>query len=537
MQSKLKRALAGVAALASVATVVPLFAASPAGAVSPAGDKGTLTMNPASGTSASTFTLGFGANPTDCPGDSSTGGYRWSTFMVPSTTDLATMTWNSTGPVGGQALISTAGDAIVSQNTDITTGNISGVPQFTWQYNSPTDFPAGTYKLGIACTLGTATQSWWSKTVTVTTNAATGGPAEFDWAQGAVPAAPVITTVTPGDGSLTVAFTPPAADPAVTGYTLTATPQTGGGSPVSMTGTGSPITINTGLTNGIVYDLSLTATNTAGTGTAATSTGTPAKPALSAPVVTATPAIEGLNLSWTPAGGSPTGYTVTLAPDPLAGPFSQTVTGTSLAITGLTSGTSYTATVTAIYADPTDVAGPGTATATPLGTGILVQNITATRPAGALVLTQDCLADPTCTVNLTTGALDASGTYYTATGTLYELTVTDTRDVDAGWSVKGDLADTFTTTGDSFNSRAMGWAPNVTYDAPAAPDGYDPNPVAGVTIAPNTSNDIKDGIAVLFSAPSGAGLGVARATAGITLQIPVSAQAGVYTAQLAISVS
>jgi hypothetical protein len=83
----------------------------------------------------------------------------------------------------------------------------------------------------------------------------------------------------------------------------------------------------------------------------------------------------------------------------------------------------------------------------------------------------------------------------------------------------------------------MGWEPNVTYDAPASPGGYDPDPVAGTTIAPNTSDAIKNGTAELFSAAPGAGLGVARATAGVTLQIPVSAIAGTYSAQLAISVA
>jgi hypothetical protein len=250
--------------------------------------------------------------------------------------------------------------------------------------------------------------------------------------------------------------------------------------------------------------------------------------------VTATPGIESLDVSWTaPTNGpTPTGYSVTAAP----GGFSTTVTGLSTSITGLTAGTPYTVTVTPLYSDAT-IATPGTATATPLSTGILVQNIVTTRPAGDLVLTQDCGADPTCTVDLGTGTLDTSGTYYAASGTLHELTVSDTRDTDSGWNVVGDIADTFSTTGDSFDSRAFGWVPAVTLNAPAAPDGYDPAPVAGPAIAPNTSDAIKNGTAVIFSAPAGAGLGVAKATAAVSVQIPVSASAGTYSAQLAISVS
>ncbi len=65
-----------------------------------------------------------------------------------------------------------------------------------------------------------------------------------------------------------------------------------------------------------------------------------------------------------------------------------------------------------------------------------------TRPAGDLRISQDCGADPTCTVDLGTGVIDASGTFYTtAVKNLYPVTVTDTRDVDAGWTVNGDIAD------------------------------------------------------------------------------------------------
>lgn len=76
-----------------------------------------------------------------------------------------------------------------------------------------------------------------------------------------VPTAPVVGTVTPGDRQVTVAFSPPLSNggSAITHYTVTS--RAGGH---SATGTTSPIIVS-GLTNGTVYQFSVTATNAAGT--------------------------------------------------------------------------------------------------------------------------------------------------------------------------------------------------------------------------------------------------------------------------------
>ncbi len=91
-----------------------------------------------------------------------------------------------------------------------------------------------------------------------------------------VPGAPTIGTATAGDTQADVAFTAPASNggATITGYTVTSNP---GG--FTGTGAGSPITV-TGLTNGVSYTFTVTATNSAGTGSAsgASNSITPASP-------------------------------------------------------------------------------------------------------------------------------------------------------------------------------------------------------------------------------------------------------------------
>ncbi|MGI2111932.1 beta strand repeat-containing protein, partial [Shewanella frigidimarina] len=77
-----------------------------------------------------------------------------------------------------------------------------------------------------------------------------------------VAGAPIIGTATAGDTQASVSFSAPASNggAAISAYTVTSSP---GGYTAS--GAGSPLTV-TGLTNGVAYTFSVTATNSAGTG-------------------------------------------------------------------------------------------------------------------------------------------------------------------------------------------------------------------------------------------------------------------------------
>ncbi len=97
------------------------------------------------------------------------------------------------------------------------------------------------------------------------------------------PGTPTIGTASAGNSQATVTFTAPASTggAAITSYTVTASP---GGTTAS--GAGSPITIS-GLTNGISYTFTVTATNSVGTGapSAASNSVTPSVPPNNAPVI------------------------------------------------------------------------------------------------------------------------------------------------------------------------------------------------------------------------------------------------------------
>ena len=100
------------------------------------------------------------------------------------------------------------------------------------------------------------------------------------------PGAPTIGTATPGDTVAAIGFTPPSSNggSAITSYSASCTPSGSGGSTVS------PIMVS-GLSNGVNYTCSVTATNAAGTGAASgtvmvTPAATPVAPQLTSAAAT-----------------------------------------------------------------------------------------------------------------------------------------------------------------------------------------------------------------------------------------------------------
>jgi hypothetical protein len=164
--------------------------------------------------------------------------------------------------------------------------------------------------------------------------------------------------------SALVSFTPPADDGGtpITSYTATSSP---GG--IQGSAPNSPILVS-GLTNGVSYTFTVTATNAVGTGPASTPSN-PVTPA-TVPGTMAAPTMVPGNASATATfvaptnGGKPiTSYRVTASP---GGAFA-TGAGSPLTVSGLTNGTAYTFSVFATNAVGNGAASPSSAPVTPAG--------------------------------------------------------------------------------------------------------------------------------------------------------------------------
>ncbi len=515
-----RKALLGLAAFASVAAVLPFT--NSAQALPPGTPPaGTAVLSPASGTNATGFQIQLPADPAGggakCPGDG-INGYRWGTYIMPITSDPASTVYDGSGSPIGPAVTSSlrnpSGTFIRAQTPGAGDGLIGQPPAgYSWigLGAAPGILPAGEYNIGIACTLNTGTvevQKFWNTQITVTST----GASTFNYATGVRPAAPVLTgsTYNAGTTTATVNFTHAASLPATTGYTATIT-----GSPAI-----APISVPAGATSfqipgvdlGESYDVTLTATNTVGTSAPSNQITVVGAVTAPAPVVTAPDAFEGnaVTVSWTaPASGpAPASYDVAITP---GGPSFTAVAGLSQVVpAGLAIG-SYTATVTPNYAAGSGVTGTAGSDGFSVTPNTLVlQEITVTRPPGALILTQRCgvygpldaftavdafpgfprnlaletaSADQVGTspdIDLVTPGVQVdpefgnypepqpptyptecglsmgsarfvtsgalAGQFYTASGRLNQVTVLDTRDTDTGWIARGDVEDNFTGT-------------------------------------------------------------------------------------------
>ena len=168
------------------------------------------------------------------------------------------------------------------------------------------------------------------------------------------PGAPTIGTATAGNAQATVTFTAPASNggSAITGYTVTSNPA---GGTDSNTGSTALSHVVTGLTNGIAYTFGVTATNAIGTGPASaasnsvTPVGVPGAPIIGTATAGNTVATVNFTAPGNNGGSAITGYTATCTSS--NGGVSGSNTGgagaTSIQVTGLTNGKSYTCTVRA----------------------------------------------------------------------------------------------------------------------------------------------------------------------------------------------
>jgi hypothetical protein len=186
-------------------------------------------------------------------------------------------------------------------------------------------------------------------TVTATNSGGTSQPSESTTVT-TKPNAPtsVIATVS-STTAVSVSFTAPTGTGTITSYTITSSP---GG--FTGTGSSSPITV-TGLTPNTPYTFTVTATNSGGTSSASSaSTAVTTKPDAPTSIIATVTGSTTVSVSFTaPTGtGTITGYTVTSSPGGLTG----TGSSSPITVSGLTTNTTYTFTVTATNSGGTSVA-------------------------------------------------------------------------------------------------------------------------------------------------------------------------------------
>jgi Fibronectin type III domain len=242
----------------------------------------------------------------------------------------------------------------------------------------------------LSCTVSGLTNGQsYTFTVTATNGIGTGPPSDPSAAvtPATVPGAPTGVTATRGNASAAVAWSAPASNggATITSYTVTASDGT---HTCGWTSGQLSCTVS-GLTNGVAYTFTVTATNWAGTGSPSgpSNSVTPATVPGQPTGVGGTPGNASAVVSWTApsddGGSAITGYTVASSPSSAG---CTTAGALSCTVSGLTDGQGYTFTVTAANSVGPGLPSGPSATVTPATVPGAPTGVTATRgDASALV--------------------------------------------------------------------------------------------------------------------------------------------------------
>ena len=309
-----------------------------------------------------------------------------------------------------------------------------------------------------------------------------------------VPGAPTGASATAGNAQATVIFSAPASTggSAITGYTLTSNPA---GGVDTNAGTPGLSHLITGLSNGVAYTFTVTATNSVGTGPPSASTSTvtptagtvPSAPTAAAATAGAAQATVTFGIPASNGGSAITGFTVTSSPpggvDSNAG-----TTGLSHVVTGLTNGTAYTFTVTA-----TNSVGTGPASA---ASNAVIPATVPGAPTAVSAIAGSFQATVTFTPLLTAPANGGSPVLiYTVTSSPGGITASGGASPILVTGLTNNQPYTFTVTA----TNSVGTGP-----ASAASNSVTPNPAATVPPAPTaaTATAGNTQATVSFTAPA-----------------------------------
>ena len=149
------------------------------------------------------------------------------------------------------------------------------------------------------------------------------------------------------------------------------------------------------------------------------------------------------------------------------------------------------------------------------------------------------------TAKIITGGTALDGQYFAADGFINEVTISDLRDTDSGWEVRGQMSNFTGTTASSnvVSGNYLGWTPYIqNFTAPIA-GGYGGQIVtAGAQVLPGTGataattgQGLGSGRRLAQAAPN-AGLGVAQMDARLRMLIPATAKNDTYVGILNFTV-
>ncbi|HXL96589.1 MAG TPA: Ig-like domain repeat protein [Streptosporangiaceae bacterium] len=150
--------------------------------------------------------------------------------------------------------------------------------------------------------------------------------------------------------------------------------------------------------------------------------------------------------------------------------------------------------------------------------------------AGSVPLATTVPQSGTFTVTITPGTVNLAVAGLTATGTLEDITVTDTRNYYPGWSGTGQesaFTGSGTAIGSTISGGQLGWVPTA---VETLQDGAS----LGSHVAP-VSPGLGSTAATLALAPPGCGVGTNVLSASLTLDIPAAAAAGPYLGSMTIT--
>ena len=140
-----------------------------------------------------------------CPGDSANDQWRFQSFMVPASDTPDTLHYNVAGPDGPgqfalfQVSTSPLVDVLTNQNAGPgQPGVIPALLPLSFAAFPPDVLPAGTYRIGIACTLSRQTADYWDTEIIITSSPSD-KPSQFVWRLATAPAS--VNDSHPGSGA------------------------------------------------------------------------------------------------------------------------------------------------------------------------------------------------------------------------------------------------------------------------------------------------------------------------------------------------